>query len=445
MNTDQEKILKDLYNGLLKGEPLEPNDPRYVNLSEGPEPIAALEKHIRWATNESTQFFSGYRGSGKTTQLKLLQKNLRNKQFVVMYADALDYINPSGEITISELLITLAGSFNDQMEAQMGVQPLQESYWQRIGRFLQSDIQIKELNLGGKVNATPAELQATIKAELKTPTPLRKKFQTQLEYHVSPLKAQVDQFFEDAIKAIRAKMGADTQVVFIFDSLEQLRGSAITENKVLESVQEIFNTHLERLSIPNVHTVYTVPPWLNLLLPGKLQITMIYTPKLWEKASRQEHAPGILHLKDVVQKRVNATGWNLIFGSDPDGNRHVRAMIDASGGHVRDLLRMLQSVIRNTETLPVSDAVIQSAIAELRESYKNISIEDAQLLDLIGRTNRLVRQNQTEINRLSLLLDLHLALYFRNGEDWYDVHPLVRDEVTALMQIAQQNPANPTP
>lgn len=434
MTPDQDRLLRNLYNDLLKGEPLEPDDQRYVKLSEGAEPIAPLEKHIRWATNESTQFFSGYRGSGKTTQLKRLQANLRTGGFVVMYANAIDYINPSGEITISDLLITLAGSFNDQMTEQLGTNPLKESFWKRLNRFLKSTVTFTDLELKGT-----AGIDVALKAELKTPSPLRKKFQEQLEYHVGPLKKEVDKFFEDAVVSIRKQLGKDKQVVFIFDSLEQLRGSAITENKVLESVQEVFNTHLERLSIPNVHTVYTVPPWLDLLLPGRLETRMIYTPKLWEKATRVEYKNGIQHLQTVISKRVTPNGWQQIFGAEPQATTLVRQLINASGGHIRDLLRMLQSVIRNTETLPVNEAVIQSAIGELRESYANISIQDAKLLKQIATRNVLVRKenNANEINRLSLLLDLHLALYFHNGTDWYDIHPLVRDAVTTMLEIAK--------
>jgi hypothetical protein len=42
------------------------------------------------------------------------------------------------------------------------------------------------------------------------------------------LKNNVDKFFEDGIKLIRASHGQDTPVVFIFDQLEQLRGTLQT-------------------------------------------------------------------------------------------------------------------------------------------------------------------------------------------------------------------------
>ena len=38
----------------------------------------------------------------------------------------------------------------------------------------------------------------------------------------------------------------------------------------------------------------------------------------------------------------------------------------------------------------------------------------------------------SEISRLTRFLDTHIVLYIRNGEEWYDVHPLVREEVRAI-------------
>jgi hypothetical protein len=71
------------------------------------------------------------------------------------------------------------------------------------------------------------------------------------------LKNNVDRFFEDGIKQIRKARGEDTQVVFIFDQLEQLRGTLQTEQDVIRSVERIFAIHVDLLKIPYVHAVFT--------------------------------------------------------------------------------------------------------------------------------------------------------------------------------------------
>ena len=95
------------------------------------------------------------------------------------------------------------------------------------------------------------------------------------------LKNNVDRFFEYGIKEVRKARGEDTQVVFIFDQLEQLRGTLQTEQDVIRSVERIFAVHIDLLKIPYVHAVFTVPPWLKFVLPGTVQITLLSTVHLW--------------------------------------------------------------------------------------------------------------------------------------------------------------------
>jgi hypothetical protein len=80
--------------------------------------------------------------------------------------------------------------------------------------------------------------------------------------------------------------------------------------------------------------------------------------------------------------------------------------------------------------------VIESAIQRLREQYLPLSDEDAKRLSLIEETGDCVREDSgpAEISRISRLLNEHLVLYFSNGGDWYDIHPLIRDEVQKIVK-----------
>ena len=35
---------------------------------------------------------------------------------------------------------------------------------------------------------------------------------------------------------------------------------------------------------------------------------------------------------------------------------------------------------------------------------------------------------------MTFFLDTHCALILKNGDEWYDVHPLIRDEVAELVK-----------
>jgi hypothetical protein len=50
-----------------------------------------------------------------------------------------------------------------------------------------------------------------------------------------------------------------------------------------------------------------------------------------------------------------------------------------------------------------------------------------------ARATLLQTREAQEIGRLTRFLDTHFVLYLRNGDEWYDVHPLVRDDVSAIV------------
>src|SRR5213080_327128 len=111
LTQDDRQFLKRIY-GELDDRPLKPGDPRYQPTYTHPgceDPMQILQNCIEFAGGESLNLFSGFRGSGKTTELFRLRESLEKSGHVVLYADALEYINPAVPIDISDLLVTLAG------------------------------------------------------------------------------------------------------------------------------------------------------------------------------------------------------------------------------------------------------------------------------------------------------------------------------------------------
>ena len=107
---DAFRFLKDLH-GRLVDEPLIPGSAFYEPLHEGniqDDPVARMFTSIAFTPVQSIQLFSGFSGSGKTTELLRLKQRLEQAGFVVVYANALDYLNPAEPVDITELLIVLA-------------------------------------------------------------------------------------------------------------------------------------------------------------------------------------------------------------------------------------------------------------------------------------------------------------------------------------------------
>ncbi len=431
LTTDDRQFLKRIYRD-LDDRPLEPGDPRYQPpyQHEGCEdPILLLQNSIEFADGESLNLFSGFRGSGKTTELLRLQKRLQDTGYVVVYADALNYISPAAPIQISELLTILAGAFSDAVQEQ-GIDLASEAYWTRFWNWLtKTEIAVKELGFKVEAGVDPVKVGSDLKLELKTSPSFREKLSAALSGRIGEFHAEVAHFFEDGFKAIRKSRGDDVQVVFLFDSLEQIRGSISNEQDVTRSVELLFSNYLKLLAIPYLHVVYTVPPWLKFLLPG-MNTIVLPCLRMWRKDQARTHwEPGIGALRALVEKRFSADGLQRFFGPNPFSR--ADRLIHLCGGHFRDLLLLLRETVLRATSLPVGDDAIEAAIIRVRSNFLPISVEDAQWLAQIERERATVLKSTepAEINRLTRFLDTHIVLYLRNGEEWYDVHPLVREEV----------------
>jgi hypothetical protein len=246
----------------------------------------------------------------------------------------------------------------------------------------------------------------------------------------------VARFFEDGFKAIRNGAGEDVEVVFIFDSLEQIRGSLSNEQEVTHSVELLFSTHMKLLHNPYLHEIYTVPPWLKFILPGT-KMVVLPCVRLWEKRShRPPCGPGVQAFRALLEKRFSTEGLRRFFGADPF--LQAQRLIDLSGGHFRDLLLLIRETVVRTDTLPVGGDALDKAIVSVRSSFLPISLKDAEWLARIEkeRATLLETTEASDVQRLTRFLDTHIVLYLRNGEEWYDVHPLVRDEVIKIAAAA---------
>src|SRR5438552_2849611 len=94
---DDSLLPRWLSSRLVVDAPLEPGDPLYEPLydTDPGDPIRLIHQDIEFSEVQSLNFISGFRGSGKTTELFRLRKKLRDEGYFVAYVNALDYILPS--------------------------------------------------------------------------------------------------------------------------------------------------------------------------------------------------------------------------------------------------------------------------------------------------------------------------------------------------------------
>ena len=79
--------------------------------------------------------------------------------------------------------------------------------------------------------------------------------------------------------------------------------------------------------------------------------------------------------------------------------------------------------------LPVPERSVETTINQIRSEFLPIANDDARWLAGIARTHQAELQSLDRLPSLARFFDTHLVLCYRNGEEWYDVHPLVAEQV----------------
>lgn len=130
LSQSERSFLKQIHQNLAD-KALPPDSPFYepVYPELGLEdPVQQIETLIDFGGVESIRLFSGFSGSGKTTELLRLQRSLEAQGYFVLYADALNYVNASEPIEITDLLMVMAGAFSDALEERLDTDVSRETF-----------------------------------------------------------------------------------------------------------------------------------------------------------------------------------------------------------------------------------------------------------------------------------------------------------------------------
>lgn len=415
------------YYRALQDRPLPPDDPAYIPLYEHDplDPVARLATAIEWASNESAQLFSGFRGSGKSTELLRLQQRLLASGHQVVVCDMEDYLHTTTPVKISDFLLALSGALGESLEAGplRGHDLVREGAWTRFAAWMaRSNLQVTELGLSGG--------GATLKASLKQDPTFKRKLQEHMAGHLGALVAEVRAFVAACAAAVEARHPGQP-LVLLLDSIEHIRGTAVNASEVAEALVTLFHGHADKLRFPHLHVVYTVPPWLKIKEPGASAgfDAAIQLPCVSVTDREQAPlAPGRERLTHALRQRGP---WDeLVHPADGD------TLVALSGGHLRDLLRMVRELLvglRGRPT-PAAPALVAQAIEQIRRQYLPIAHQDAVWLAKIAATHSTELPDQTRLPDLARYFDSLLVMTYDDGKEWWDVHPLIRDHVLAQAQ-----------
>lgn len=413
----------------------DPKETRYVALADaGRSAVDELQVTIELATDTTAQLLSGPSGSGKTTELYRLRRDLLNAGYHATVFDITSYLNESSSVDVTEFLIALALGAHDALTPEPA-EPERPSFVARLGAMLRRlNINIEIAGVSAtlsrdavEVGALGAKVGIDLSAELKSSAPFVDELRSKLSFHIPQLYDEVAAFLRELLPDLDSER--DQGSVLIVDGLEKLRGTTANDLNVQKSVEALFVNHASRLKFGSHHLIYTVPTYLQFTAPGALPYDarlFVPVPHVHRRAGRADDAgaaENVAELREVVARRVPV---DRIFTD----SGLLDAVILASGGHLRDLFRLLQRLInlmlRLSIELPVIAANVEEAIQLVARDFAAMTAEQADFLRSVASGEGVVRPLAGEVQLMARLVQSHMLLGHVNGEDWYEVHPLAR-------------------
>ncbi len=436
-------LITQIYNAFDPSWPLPAGDPQYVDCRSvrGDEDIVNdLGKRMRNSAQNTYQLYTGHRGSGKSTELRRLQKSLEEHGFFVVYFEADEEdIDPQNVEYIDILLACTRRFLKDIRTAN--AQPIQnwlKDRGQELKELALMDVSLEKISLEQALSAF-TKLTASIRAE---PTQ-RAKIRDKVNPHTITLLAALNEFIADARQHLP---DGKTKLAMIVDNLDRIPIDFRDNGR--SNHEEIFLDRSEQLKGLNCHMVYTVPialvysKWANEVqtLYGKTQVLPMV---MVQELNGVVFPAGLAKLREAIQLRVQCHApmrdlETQIF----DNAETLERLCLACGGHMRELMQMMQESINRIDQFPLTAKAVQRAITELRAVYQRTPEESEWvLLAQVAQSRDIPNDNEHR----SLLQRRCILEYCCLDEDegevrtWYDVHPLIRKVSRFQDEVAKLN------
>jgi energy-coupling factor transporter ATP-binding protein EcfA2 len=381
--------------------------------------------------------FGGHRGCGKSTELRLLAKKLHKPTlYYVIFVDSYKELDINN-LHYSDVLLAQAQVLCQQLEKDgIDIEPvflnrLQEWFMQRV------NIKLTEQQLSSK-NEAGVEIKAglpflgslfarstnAIQYGSSQKEEIREAVRSSYSEFSSAFNAFISHVEEQLNAAHKAK-----KLLFIVDGTDRLPSK--------EAI-DFFIRDIHQLKQIRSNFIYCAP--IHILSESgsaSQEFTVYRLPmvKIAEKKSTDYSSIAINKLSELICKRADLG----LFADDKvmlnglEFNKPLLELIKASGGHVRDLMRLMDYCL--AETLGhklINSDVVDTAIKLLAAEYSYlIEPDDYVLLADIDAKDK----SYLPTNEQSRRLLYNLALLEYNSH-WWQSHPAVR--TLPAYQLAKQ-------
>jgi len=351
------------------------------------------------------QLFTGYSGSGKTTELKRVQQMAEESGYFVVYINSDEFMDPNIEADISDIYNVIIYKTIVETNKFLGISDdfEVEGYFFRLNQLLQTEIDLKKVKTKNFV------------FEVKDTSTFRERVRNYVKDNFASFKREV----KEELTKLNDKVKANNKkgLFVILDSMEKNKGISSNYEEVVKASEIIFSNR-DNLDLP-LDIIYTVPSYLSERFTG-----IKFLPAVKVKNKENEvFQLGIETLKALVYCRISKDKLESIFGSDYQ--EKLSKIIIFSGGYPRDLLKILRTLILKDD-YPVEMEVIDSVFQHERNDYSELL--NTKLIEQLKIVQ--TEKSITNIEDLAIkdkMLNNHLILRYHNNGLWFDVHPAVEN------------------
>ena len=421
-----------------------PEDKKYyIDFSSvrGGEIIKKLKQKITFFSPDAPTcvLFTGHIGCGKSTELMRLKRELEQEGFHVVYFESSEDLEMT-DVDISDVMLAIARRVSQSLDKLLLGEPSRlKELLQGAAKMLNSDVTGMKFKVPGvgdvgviseKEKFSLAFGIGEITTKAKSDATLREK----LNQYLGPQKTQLleainQELLEPAIASL--KQQGKKGLVVIVDNLDRLD----SRQKPFGRPQQeyLFVDQGEYLTKLNCHLVYTMPLALKFSndygnLTQRFEEPRVLPMVPVHLRDGSECNAGMELLRQMIlarafpdldeQERLN--NITEIF----DSPKTLDRLCWVSGGHVRDLLRLLNTWIMEEMELPLSGATLEAVIrARRNEMTMPISDDEWELLRQVRQ-----RKKVSGDQGYQTLIRSRLVFEYRDsGESWFDINPILAE------------------
>jgi hypothetical protein len=384
--------------------------------------------------------FTGHIGCGKSTELLRLKAELEQEGFHVVYFESSEDLEMA-DVDIGDVMLAIAKRVSESLEkAEVNSQATGfRALLEGTMKVLMTEVDVTAKTKIPGVGAVGVNTQGefSLSAGIAELTVVAKNDQTlreRLNQYLAPQKNKLldminRELLEPAI--VQLKQQGKRGLVVIVDNLDRIDNR--TKSFGRPQQEYLFIDQSECLTKLRCHLVYTMPLALKFSNEYGMLTQRYEEPKVLPMVPVQlqdggDCEAGLTLLQQMVLARAFPDlGEAQQFEKITEVFDHPETLdrlCRVSGGHVRDLLRLLNDWLKKGRQLPLSGAILEDVIrARRNEMTMPISDDEWELLRQVKQ-----RKKVSGDQGYQTLIRSRLVFEYRDrGESWFNVNPILAE------------------